>query len=512
MSSPRSKPEKRRPGAPRDPAGASRFLEVAVGHARAGRLAEAARAYERAEAADPDDFRAPFSLATIDLQRGRPAEALPRLRRVVQLKPDLFEAHHNLGGAAQTLELWDEAAGAYAAALTLRPDALESRRNLAIVLAILGRIDAAIAQHRQLALAPETRAWALTRIALLRPGEITDADLEALRRAAADPPADLQGDPDGGRRDDRATRTGALFALGEVLERRGDPEPAFAAFAAGNALQRDAIVAGGVDPPRLVRQHAAAAEAVIARFTPELLQRRAGEGLSTAAPIFVVGMPRSGSTLIEQILATHPQVAGLGETGLLPPMLERGFAEGQAETRALARRYLEAVRARGWRGGGRFVDKTLENYLHVGAIALMFPGAVILHAVRDPVDSCLSCYRQLFAQGAETLYDLGEIGAEYVTYRRVMSHWREALPGRVIDVDYEALAADPPARIRALVCDAAGLAWDDACLAFHQAGGPVRTASSGQVREPIFTGSIARWRRYEAQLSPLLAALGPYAP
>ena len=131
----------------------------------------------------------------------------------------------------------------------------------------------------------------------------------------------------------------------------------------------------------------------MAEFTPDLLRRRQGEGLSTQAPIFIVGMPRSGSTLLEQILASHPEVTALGETAVLPRLLEGGFAADKAQTRALARRYLDAMRARGWRGAGRFVDKTLENYLHVGAIALMFPNATILHAVRDPLDTCLSCWQ-----------------------------------------------------------------------------------------------------------------------
>jgi hypothetical protein len=368
------------------------------------------------------------------------------------------------------------------------------------VLAILGRADEAAAHHRRLAADPATRAWALTRLALLRAGVVTDAELDALRRAANDPAADAQ------------TRAGVHFALGEVLERRGEDAAAFAAFVAGNRLKRDDLRARGADPEALVAAHARAASAVSGYFTIDLLQRRRGEGLATAAPIFIVGMPRSGSTLIEQILGSHPRVAALGETAALPPLLERGFPADRAETRRLARRYLEAVRGRGWSGGGRFVDKTLENYLHVGAIALMFPRAVILHAVRGPVDTCLSCYRQLFATGAETLYDLDDIGAEYITYRRVMDHWRAVLPGRVVDVDHEALVADPERRIGWLVTEACGLGWDDACLRFHEARGPVRTASSGQVRQPIFTSSLGRWRRYEPQLGPLLAALGSYSP
>jgi len=196
-------------------------------------------------------------------------------------------------------------------------------------------------------------------------------------------------------------------------------------------------------------------------------------------------------------------------------MLEAGAlagAAGQAAVRALARRYLDAMRARGWRGAGRFVDKTLENYLHVGAIARLFPRAVILHAVRDPMDTCLSCYRQLFATGAETLYDLADIGAEYAVYREVMAHWARVLPGRVVEVDHEALVADPEGRIRWLVTEACGLSWRDACLAFHEVGGAVRTASSAQVRQPIFRTSLDRWRRYGSHLGPLTGALGPYAP
>ncbi|HWF76419.1 MAG TPA: sulfotransferase, partial [Caulobacteraceae bacterium] len=459
----------------RDPAGASRLLGEAAAHAVAGRLAEAAAAYARAERADPDDFRAPFSLATIDLQQGRPDLALPRLRRAAQLQPDLFDAWHNLGGAAQALERWDDAAGAYERALALRPDALETRRNHAIVLSSAGRIAEAEAQQRRLAELAPTRLWALTRLALLRPAAISDAELAEMRAAAADASAD----PD--------TRVGLWFASGEVLERRGDDDAAFDAFAEGNRLKRAQLAARpGADPRAVLALHRESARRVRAAYGAGVLAAGQGLGLSTAAPIFVVGMPRSGSTLIEQILSAHPEVRALGETAALPALLERNLpaAADQKALRALGRQYLEAARARGWRGAGRFVDKTLENYLHVGAIALMFPNAVVLHAVRDPLDTCLSCWRQLFAEGAETLYDLAEIGAEYVAYRETMDHWRAMLPGRVIDVDHEALIADPARQIRWLVTEAARLAWNDACLAFDTAGASAPTASSAQVRQP----------------------------
>ncbi len=470
----------------------------------AGRASEAAVAYEHAERADPTDFRAPMSLATAWLALGRPDRALAPLRRAARLAPGLFDAQHNLGAVAQSQQQWEEAAQAYERALQLRPHALETRRELAVVLAILGRIEAALEQHRRLAAQPSTRLWALMRIALLRPDAVADADLAEMRAAAADVAGDAE------------TRAGLWFGLGEALERRGDDEAAFVAFAEGNRLKRAVFLARPeTSPPALLEAHARAAELVQRSFTAEHLATHAGLGLASEAPIFIVGMPRSGSTLIEQILASHPQVRSLGETAALPTLLETGRLlerPDKAEVRRLARAYLDAARARGWSGVGRFVDKTLENYLHVGAIAMMFPRAVILHATRDPMDTCLSCYRQLFAAGAETLYDLAEIGAEYVTYRAVADHWRRVLPNRMTEVPHEALVADPRRQIRWLVTEACGLSWDEACLAFHETGGAVRTASSAQVRQPIFRTSVGRWRRYERGLGPLKEALGRFRP
>ncbi len=168
------------------------------------------------------------------------------------------------------------------------------------------------------------------------------------------------------------------------------------------------------------------------------------------------------------------------------------------------------MRKRGWTQP-HFVDKTLENHLRVGMIHLMFPNAIILDSVRDPIDTCLSCYRQLFTEGNETLYDLAQIGRAYVRYRRVMEHWDRVLPGRVTKVEHEKLAADPDRQIRSLITDVCKLDWEPSCLRFHESPGAVRTASAAQVRRPVFQSSIGRWRRHSHDLGPLLAALGPYA-
>jgi hypothetical protein len=502
----------RRP-APLTSAEADQWLNAAGAHYAAGRLDEATQAYEMVEARRPDDIRAPYSLAVIDIRQGRLSRARERLQRVVRREPVLFMAQHNLGYVSQSLGRWREAAAAYEAALALRPDAAETAFNLAAALAVLGRTGEAIERYRRLTADPALALRALTALALLDSSAVSDAELATLRRASSDPAVD----PD--------LRTGLLFALGEVLEARRADDEAFTAFAAGNRLKYERLVAAANGPagpaghPKAVaRDHARALDRLKSMFTPDFIAAHNGGGNATARPIFIVGMPRSGSSLIEQILSSHPAVQGLGESPALAETLERHRAYDPAQPtdrayfRDLADAYLAELRARGWKANARPADKTLESFLHVGMISLMFPRAVILHSVRDPVDTCLACYRQLFAAGNETLYDLGQIGAEYVGYRAVMDLWREVLPGRIVDVSHEALVEDPDTRIRWLVTEVCGLAWDPACLDFHRTERSVHTASVAQVRQPIFTTSLQRWRRYERHLGPLFEALGPYAP
>jgi Flp pilus assembly protein TadD len=497
---------------PLAPAVVEQRLGAAGAHYAAGRLDEASAAYEAVEARNPDDVRAPYSLAVIDIRQGRFPRARERLQRVVRREPGLFRAQHNLGYVSQTLGLWREAAKAYEAALALRPDAADTEFNLAAALAVLGRTDEAIERYRALTADSALGLRALTAMALLNASAVSDAELAILRRASADPGVD----PD--------VRTGLLFALGEVLEARRSDEAAFAAFAAGNQLKYERLVAASngpagpaAHPKAVARDHARSIERLKTMFTPAFIAAHRGAGNGASRPIFIVGMPRSGSSLIEQILSSHPAVQGLGESPALAETLQHRRAYDPAQPRDgayfrdLADAYLAELRARGWDAGARPVDKTLESFLHVGMIALMFPRAVVLHSVRDPVDTCLACYRQLFAAGNETLYDLGQIGAEYVGYRAVMDHWRAVLPGRVVEVGHEALVKDPERQIRWLVTEACGLGWDPACLDFHRTERSVRTASVAQVRQPIVTSSLQRWRRYERHLGPLFEALGPYS-
>lgn len=481
------------------------LLDVAAEHYAAGRLSAAAEVYHQVEADDPEDVRARYSLAVIDLRTGRFEAARRRLKAVLRRQGDHFSAHHNLGVAEQSLGGWEAAAEAYGQALRLRPGATETAFLQAIALAVLGRTDEAIALYRTLAADPETGPRALTRLAILRPEAVTEAELTRLRAGAVDEALETE------------TRTGLSFALGGVLEARHADAAAWDAFAAGNALKREALAAGAPErhPTAVARENAASIERVKSLFTPAFLARHAGHGEATVRPIFVVGMPRSGSSLIEQILASHPRVQGLGESDVLWATLDGRFPyppgaprEGD-HFRRLARRYLESQGSRGWSHRHRPLDKTLDNHLHIGMIHLMFPQATILHATRDPVDTGLACWRQLFAKGNETLYDLAEIGAEQLRYAAMMEHWRKVLPDRVVEVRYEDIIADPDASIHWLVSEVCGLPWAADCLRFYETRRAVGTASADQVRRPIFRTSVGRWRRYERQLRPLLAALQP---
>jgi tetratricopeptide (TPR) repeat protein len=405
---------------------------------------------------------------------------------VVSSAASSAEAHWNA-------RRYEAAARDYALAADADPADVMSRFNLGVTLRVLGRLDEAIEAWRRVVGTPQYHLRALAQIADTRAEAVSEAEAAEL---IADPTAESQ------------------FAAGRLLERAGEYDRAFAAFAAGNRLHRATLP---IPPEQSAAQHEAALAAMRTIFTPPFIAEQEGEGHESEAPIFIVGMPRSGSTLLEQILASHRDVEGMGETEVLAPRLRGRFPyppqapKAPGHFREMGAGYLQAVRDFGWTGSPHFVDKTLANEGAVGVIHLMLPNAKILHSRRDPVDTCLSCYFQRFAAGNFTLYDLGDIGRRYQRHRRTMEHWARVLPGKVTDIVNEDLVSDPDRGIRAAVASA-GLSWDPACLSFHETQRPVFTASTAQVRRPINAGSVQRWRRYERHLGPLLEAMGPYAP
>jgi tetratricopeptide (TPR) repeat protein len=299
------------------------------------------------------------------------------------------------------------------------------------------------------------------------------------------------------------------FALAKAYSDTGAHDRAFNRLMAANRMVRRRFT---YDEARTL----AAFEHTGSVFTAEFIRAHCGNGDPSRTPVFIVGMPRSGSTLVEQILASHPAVHGAGESRAFlkacAPFV-RSYPQdvpalGPTQLRAIAGRYLAEIQDAA-PGAERVTDKMLSNFLLVGLIHLALPNARFIHAVRDPVDTCLSCYATHFHESQPFAYDLGELGRYYAAYRRLMDHWHAVLPeGLILDVRYESVVSDLEGDARRMIAHC-GLDWNGACLDFAAAKRPVWTASAAQVRRPIYKTSVGRWRPAPHLLKPLLDGLGP---
>ncbi len=474
-----------------------------------GRLAEVhARLHEVARV-DPTNPQLWNDLGTVLLASGQPAAAAQHLQEALRLKPDYLEAHVNLGTARQELGQPDEAMQCYRAALRLNPAHTPARTLLGYGLQAQGRTDEALAEFLEtLRLAPnDSQAiYFLSEQAAAGAYQFPDEEVRRVRERAARPDLPI---------DDRCRLN---FALAQLLDKAGAYDETFAHCRRANELRQEIDRrCGHVHDPAA---QAGYADRQIATFTPAYFGRVRGFGSDSELPVFVVGMPRSGTTLAEQVLASHPRVHGAGElrdvgrmVATLPQRL--GGAEDYPDclarldaptARALADEYLQRLRQLGG-GSARVVDKFPTNFLYLGLIATLFPRARVVHCRRDPIDTCLSCYFQNFADPLPFKYDLGHLGHYYRQYERLMDHWRRVLPLPVFELRYEELTADQEGVSRRLVAFC-GLDWDERCLRFHETCRPVRTASSLQVRRPIYRSSVGRWKRYEGHLRTLLETLG----
>jgi hypothetical protein len=298
------------------------------------------------------------------------------------------------------------------------------------------------------------------------------------------------------------------YALGKALEDRADYAASFEHYAAGAALRR-------AEAPYDADENRRQAESTMAQFTPAFLAERGGFGCPSDEPIFILGMPRSGSTLIEQILASHSEVEGtmeLSDIGLIARDLGWPASMNGLEPdglKALGERYLAQTRVHRTLGRRIFIDKMPDNFQYLGLIHLILPNARIIDARRHPLGACFSAFKQHFAQGQAFSYDLTDLGRYYSDYADLMAHFDGVLPGRVRRVIYEDVVEDTEGQVRGLL-DHCGLPFEAGCLRFWETQRSVRTVSSEQVRRPIFREGLDQWRRYEPWLGPLKAALGPW--
>ena len=455
--------------------------------------------------ADPAEAERGFAAGNAAFRQGDFAGAAAAYERAVALRPDHADAWLNLGAAYRRLERIEDAAACARRVLALRPDDPRGLNNLANVLGAQGRLEEAAGCYRRSLAARPDDAETWYNLVNLQP--LSDRSPES--EAAFARLTRLTGELD---RFAPREQSALLFALGKALDARGEADQAFAALARANALHRSALRFDIAARERL-------AAAIAERFDPALFERLAGAGSASARPVFVVGMPRSGTSLVEQILSAHPQAHGAGETGVLPALASRlrspqgdrfpygARALSPADLAQLAQAYLEALPPSG-SGKARVTDKTVGNLELIGLVHLILPNAAIIHCRRDPRDVCVSCFSTRFSGGHDYAYDLSELGRYWRAYDGLMSHWRAVLPpGRVFEVEYEALVDDLEGWARRLIAHL-GLEWDEACLRFYESPREVRTASFAQVRRPIYKESVGRWRRFASHLGPLLEALG----
>jgi tetratricopeptide (TPR) repeat protein len=428
------------------------------------------------------------------MAKGNHEQALANFDHVLKLDPRHPEAHNNRSAALQQLGRSVEALVSCERALSLRPDLLMAHENRAALLIGLGRLDEAeVAIDAAIRLAPRTTRsyFHLTEFKRLEAADQRFVAMRGLAEDAASLPADDQAN--------------LHFALGKACADQGDHDAAFRHLKAGNALRRAGT---NYDEAATLR----GLESAPANFRVEIIRQASSLGDPSPLPVFIVGMPRSGSTLVEQILASHPAVVGLGEADDFAKTLAEQNADPVATAlppaqrfRALGQLYLRRTAGRAGRAR-RVTDKTLGNFRALGLVHVALPNARIIHVHRDPRDVCVSCFSKQFTD-QPFAFDLGELGRYYRAYKRLMDHWRAVIPANVLlEVVYEDVVADLEGQARRMLAHC-GLGWDERCLDFHLNPRPVRTASASQVRRPIFGDSIGRWRYYEPHLGPLLSVL-----
>ncbi|RWM91360.1 MAG: sulfotransferase family protein [Mesorhizobium sp.] len=513
-------------------AAAAHFLGLLL-H-QTGRSAEGLDLLERSVRLQPKNPDFLNNLGTVLRDLGRVGAAVDFFRDAVAIRPDQLAVRDNLGSSLKQLGQFEGAEEIYRGTIARNPFHVRARIGLAETLQEAGRLDEALAVFREsLAIRPKDADLLHgLGVGLMEKGKLAEAAEHFRQALAVDPgmarawlmltqvkrqqerDVELAGmeaqhakAPEGS-----LARMQLSFGLGKANDDLKDYGRAFDYFTEGNAIRRTGI---DYDADKTRAEF----ETMKAVFDKAFFDKHRPSGIADATPIFVVGMPRSGTTLVEQIIASHPQVYGAGELSILktavgkqfPPGMKGGFPSGIADMpdKAFAeagQAYLDLLHAR-YPGFRHVTDKMPGNFLLVGFIHLMLPKAKIIHCARDAAATCLSIYKVHFRGDSHRYgYDLGELADFHNLYTDIMAHWRTVLPDVVHDVRYEDFVADQEGQTRALVAHL-GLPWDDAVLSFHETDRPVRTASAAQVRQPMYQGSVDLWKRYGDRLKPLLDRL-----
>ena len=481
---------------------AEAFSNLASALAVQNRHVEAIENCKKALALAPANAEAHMNLANSLGAMERPQEALAHYQKAAEIDPANAEAYARTAFMLFHLGCIGEAIAQCEKALTIDPEHVDALRNLGVALRALGRVDEAIGQfEKAIAAAPRNAAGLYYVLASSKRMSVSDPHFAAMQHLAGKMKSSSAED-----------QIGLHFALGKAFADVGDHQQSFQHLRKGNALKRQEFIEH--DEARLLARFAR----IEAAFSAKLLNDKKSRGNPSSVPVFIIGMPRSGTSLVEQILASHPDVFGAGERYELGDLAQAIAGPGGTEfpeavagmpddaLHALGTSYLRAIEPLAPEAK-RITDKMPGNFFHAGLIHLALPNARIIHTRRDPRDTAMSCFSTLFAMGHPHTYDLAELGRYIRAYEKLMAHWRRVLPkDAMLEVQYETLVGTLETEARRIV-SYCGLEWDDACLSFHQTKRPVRTASVIQVRQPIYKSSVGRWQPHEKELQPLLRAL-----
>ncbi|TPI36471.1 tetratricopeptide repeat protein [Mesorhizobium sp. B2-9-1] len=499
-----------------------------------GRSEEGLDLIEQSVTLQPENADFLNNMGTVMRDLGRVAAAIDFFRGAVDIRPDQLAARDNLGSSLKQLGQLDAAEEIYRGTIGRNPFHVRARIGLAETMQEAGRLDEAIKLFGEaLSIRPKDAELLYgLGVAMMEKGKLGEA-AELARQALAIAPnmskawllltqvkrqTERDKELSGMEAEHAKAPQGSLarmqlsFGLGKVNDDLKDYGRAFDYFAEGNAIRRKVI---DYDPARTRGEF----EAMKSVFDTGFFEKRRPSGISDDTPIFVVGMPRSGTTLVEQIIASHPAVFGAGELNILktavgkqfPMSMPGGFPAGIADMpdKAFAeagQAYLDMLHTR-YPGYRHVTDKMPGNFLLVGFLHMMLPKAKIVHCARDAAATCLSIFKVHFRGDSHRYgYDLGELADFHNLYTDIMAHWHKVLPGVVHDVRYEDFVADQDGQSRKLMAYL-GLPWDDKVLSFHETDRPVRTASAAQVRQPMYQGSVDLWKRYGERLKPLLDRL-----
>ena len=471
------------------------LLNLSVAMSKTGRFVQAMKVCRQALLLQPDSAPACNHAGTMQFKLGNCQEALQWYRKAITLKPHMAEAYFNSGNVLKKEGRLDSAEKAYRQAISLKPDLHQAFNSLGDLYRSQGRNeDAMQAYEEAIALKPEN-VIAYRSLAAIRKFSGEDRFVRGMKSLMAN--AGLN----------PSERMSLNFALGKAHEDLKQFDAAFEYMAEGNRLKRATFE---YDKTATENLFANIREA----FSKDFFNASRGHGVEDPTPIFIIGMPRSGTSLVEQVLSRHRDVFGAGELPTLDQIVTAygkkvfkqsypGFIPKAAREDFLRMGTAYIGKIRNLNPDAVFItDKMPQNFLFAGLIKVILPKATIIHCVRNPKDTCLSIFKNDFTRLHKYGYDLDEIGHYYRLYQELMQHWLRSMPGFIEEFRYEEMVTTPEKQVRRLLA-CCGLAWDDRCLSFHESSRPVLTASTAQVRKPFYKDSIALWRNYEKQMAPL---------